>query len=491
MPRYRLKDVLAGTLGELRGDIAMSAAFSGLQRDARVVNPGDLYLAVRGERYDGNVFCADAAARGAAAAIVDRTWADRQDSLPLPLIVVDNTIEALQRWARWRRDRLDTRVVGVTGSIGKTSAKESIAAVLSQAQTVYRSPGSFNNEIGLPLSLLEAEDDVDVMVLEMGGAYAFGELRLLAGIAQPDVGVVTNVHPVHLERMGSIEAIAETKTELVEALPSNGIAILNGDDARVRAMASRTQARVLFYGLNENNHVRADSVTTHGLRGTSFWLTIDGDRNFVKVPFVGAHGVQVALVALAVGHSFGMHIAQMLTGLQDPGVQVRLMFVTGPNGSQLIDDTYNASTPSVLSALGLLADVPGRRRIAVLGDMRELGRISDDEHRIVGRRAGDTVDVLMTYGESARLIAEEALAVRRKGRPLTAHSFGESEKADLVALLRQTLVNGDIVLFKGSRGLAMETIVEELRFEGRGAETDVDSLPKAATFAIEPNAEGA
>lgn len=472
MPRYRLKDVLAGSLGELRGDIPSTIAFPRLRRDARVVEPGDLYLAVKGERFDGNAFCADAAARGAAAAIVDRAWAETQESLPLPAIVVDNTIAALQRWAQWRRDRLDIRVVGVTGSIGKTSAKESIAAVLSQSHSVYRSPGSYNNEIGLPLSLLEAEDDVEVMVLEMGGAYAFGELRLLAGIAQPDIGVVTNVHPVHLERMGSIEAIAETKTELVEALPSGGIAILNGDDARVRAMAARTRARVLFYGLNENNHVRADSVTTQGLKGTSFWLTIDGDRNFVRVPFVGAHGVQVALVALTVGHSFGMHISQMLSGLQDPGVQVRLMFAKGPNGSQLIDDTYNASTPSVLSALGLLEDVPSRRRIAVLGDMRELGRISDDEHRIVGRRAGDMVDVLITYGESARLIAEEARAVTRKGRPLTVHSFGESEKPQLVDLLRRTLANGDIVLCKGSRGLAMETIVEDLRFDVGRASSD-------------------
>ncbi|MBA2246569.1 MAG: UDP-N-acetylmuramoyl-tripeptide--D-alanyl-D-alanine ligase [Chloroflexia bacterium] len=477
MPRYRLKDVLAGTLGELRGDVPSSTAFTRLQRDARVVGPGELYLAVKGERFDGNDFTADAAARGAATAIVDRAWADAQESLPLPVIVVDNTIEALQRWARWRRDRLDTRVIGVTGSIGKTSAKESIAAVLSQAHSVYRSPGSYNNEIGLPLSLLEAEDDVDVMVLEMGGAYAHGELRLLAGIAQPDVGVVTNVHPVHLERMGSIEAIAETKTELVEALPPGGIAILNGDDVRVRAMASRTQARVLFYGLNENNHVRADSVTTQGLKGTSFWLTVDGDRNFVRVPFVGAHGVQVALVALTVGHIFGIHISQMLTGLQDPEVQVRLMFARGPNGSQLIDDTYNASTPSVLSALGLLEDVPARRRIAVLGDMRELGRISDDEHRIVGRRAGDMVDVLITYGESARLIAEEARLVTRKGRPLTVYSFAESERSQLVELLRDTLANGDIVLCKGSRGLAMETIVEDLRFDGGRSPSDHGAKP--------------
>lgn len=478
MPRYRLKDVLAGTLGELRGDIPPNTSFPRMRRDARQIERGDLYLAIRGERFDGNDFCRDAATRGAAIAIVDREWADAQESLPLPVVVVDNTVRALQDWARWRRDRLDAKVIGVTGSIGKTSAKESIAAVLSQAHQVYKSPGNYNNEIGLPLSVLEAEDDDEVIVLEMGGAYALGEVRFLAGIAQPEIGVVTNVHPVHLERMGTIEAIAETKTELPEALPSSGLAILNGDDARVRAMALRTQAPVLFYGLNDDNHVRATNVTTEGLKGTSFWLTIDGDRNFVKVPFVGAHGVQVALVALAVGHSFGMHIAEMLTGLQDPGVQVRLMFVRGPGGSQLIDDTYNASTPSVLSALGLLEDVPARRRIAVLGDMRELGRISENEHRIVGRRAGDMVDVLVTYGSLARVIAEEALTVQRKGRPLVAHSFAESEKTQLVDLLRQTLKDGDIVLCKGSRGLAMESIVEDLRFDSERSGGDPDPQPR-------------
>ncbi len=463
MSRYPLSDVLAGTGGELRGELPGDHVFTTLQRDARKIRPGDIYLAVRGERFDGNAFTGDAAARGAAAAIVSRDWADAQTTLPVPVIVVGDTIEALQRWAMWRRERLDAVVVGVTGSIGKTSAKESIAAVIGLTRKTYRSPGSYNNEIGLPLSLLEADDDVGAIVLEMGGAYAFGEITLLAGIAKPRIGVVTNVHPVHLERMKTIEAIAQTKTELPAALPADGIAVLNGDDPRVRAMAEATPARVLFYGMEAHNHVRADSVTTDGLKGSTFWLTIDGDRHFVRVPFVGGPGVQVALVALAVGHALGLHVSDMLAALQDPGIQVRLIFAPGPGGSELIDDTYNASTPSVLSALSLLEDVPAQRRIAVLGDMRELGRRSEDEHRIVGRRAADVVDILVTYGDSARIVAEEAALVEHDPNRLRVRAFAESEKDTLVAMLREELRKGDIVLVKGSRGLEMETIVQQLR----------------------------
>lgn len=465
MNRYRLKDVLAGAEGEVRGQIPGGHVFPRLERDARQVRPGDLYIAIKGEHFDGNDFTTDAEANGAAAAIVSRDWADAHTEINLPLIIVEDTTVALQRWAKWRRDRLDLTIVGVTGSIGKTSAKESIAAVLSQKRRVYKSPGSYNNEIGLPYSLLEAPDDTEVMVLEMGGAYAFGELTLLAGIAEPQVGVVTNVYPVHLERMGTIDAIAETKSELVRSLPADGIAVLNGDDERVRAMAGKTSARVVFYGLGAHCDVRADSVTSGGLKGASFWLTIDDERYFVKVPFVGSHGVQVALVALAVGHAFGMHISEMLAGLQDPDTQVRLLFAPGPAGSDLIDDTYNASTPSVLSALGLLDDIPASRRIAVLGEMRELGRISEDEHRVVGRRAGAIVDLLITYGDAARVVAEEALLMERDDRKMAVRSFseGESEKQAIVEFLRDDLRSGDVVLFKGSRGLAMETLVRDLR----------------------------
>ncbi len=473
MTRYRLKDVLAGTEGEPRGNPRPDLAFAGYERDSRLVKPGDLYIAVKGEVHDGNEFTLDAIERGAAASLVSREWADAHPEVSGPLIVVDETIVALQKWARWRRDRLDLTVIGVTGSIGKTSSKEAIAAVLRNAFRVYKSPGSYNNEIGLPYSLLEAPDHTQVMVLEMGGAYAYGELTLLASIAQPRIGVVTNVQNVHLERMGSIEAIAETKAELVQALPEDGIAILNGDDPRVAAMASQTRARVVTYGLGEGCDIRAESIRTEGLQGTSYWLVVDGERYFVKVPFYGVPGLQISLVALAVGHSMGVHISDMLAGLQDPQIQVRLATSPGPNGSEIIDDTYNASTQSMLAGLGLLEDIQPKRKIAVLGDMRELGQVSDDEHRVVGRRAGGLLDILITYGELARIMAAEAhLGAEAAERSIEVHAFpeGDESKKAIVDLLRSELRDGDVLLLKGSRGLKMETMVAELRSDiGPGA----------------------
>jgi UDP-N-acetylmuramoyl-tripeptide--D-alanyl-D-alanine ligase len=463
MMTYSLDEVLAGTGGSLRGELSGGHPFPRIARDSREVGAGDLYWVIVGERLDGHEFVASAVEAGAAAAVVARTDLDHVPE-SFPLIVVDDTIAALQRFAAWKRDRMSADVIGITGSVGKTSAKESIAAVLSERGTVHRSRGNFNNEIGLPLSILEADVDVDFLVLEMGGAYAFGEITQLCGIAKPNVGVVTNVFPVHLERMGTIEAIAETKAELVDALPDDGVAILNGDDPRVRAMAGRTRARVVTYGLGDDVDVRATDVESEGLKGTSFWLRMDGQRHHVRVPLVGAHGVQIALVALATGYAYGMHIAQMLVGLRSPGVQVRLVFERGPGGAQIIDDTYNASTPSVLAALDVLRDVPASRRIAVLGEMRELGDVSDDEHRIVGRRAGALVDVLYTYGELADPLAEAAQSVARADRPqVEVRSFPVSEKHALTEALQQELRAGDVVLVKGSRGLQMEDVVAALR----------------------------
>ncbi|MGB3330552.1 MAG: UDP-N-acetylmuramoyl-tripeptide--D-alanyl-D-alanine ligase [Thermomicrobiales bacterium] len=463
MSNFRLADVLTGTGGTLRGELPPDTIFPALERNSRNVGRHDLFIAIKGEKFDGHDYVTDALAAGARAAIVSRSWADAHPDVH-PLIVVDAPIDALQRWAEWKRDQNGPLVIGITGSIGKTSAKESISAVLSQRFTVYRSPGNFNSELGLPLAILDAPDNVQIMVLEMGGAYAFGELALLARIAKPHIGVVTNVYPVHLERMGSLEAIAETKAELVDSIPETGVVILNEDDFRVRAMASRTSARVITYGLDDNADIHADAVTTDGWKGTSFAVTIEGERNFVKVPFIGSHGVYIALVAIAVGYSFDMHLSEMVQGLQDPSIQVRLLFVPGPRGAQLIDDTYNASSPSVLSALGVLKEVPAKRRIGVLGEMRELGQLAEEEHRLVGQRAADIVDVLVTYGSYARVLADEAAKTARDaGKVLPIESFDEEEHDALVAYLHEVLQEGDVVLLKGSRGLEMERIVTAIR----------------------------
>jgi UDP-N-acetylmuramoyl-tripeptide--D-alanyl-D-alanine ligase len=476
MRRYQLRDVLEGTGGELSRSVEDRAIFLRLERDSRHVQRGDVFLAVKGENQDGHDYVAAALEKGATTAIVSREWAASRPEIDRPLILVDEPVKALQRWAAWRRERLDVKVIGITGSVGKTSAKESIAAVLSQRFNVFRSPGNFNNEIGLPLSILDCPEDAEIMVLEMGGAYAFGELTLLAGIAKPDVGVVTNIYPVHLERMGTIDNIAKTKQELVEAIPKDGFVVLNHDDPRVRAMSVASKARVITYGVHEPADIRAYDVASEGLKGTSFWVRIDGEETFMRVPLIGGPGLQIAIVALAVGHGFGMHVSEMLLGLRDPGIQVRLLFVPGPNGSKMIDDTYNASTPSVLAALGLLAELPARRKIAVLGEMRELGTHAEEGHRIIGGRAGDVVDMLVTFGKLTAHTVEEARSIAREaGRALEVRAFREDQRDELTSFLRNELGEGDVVLLKGANGLHMETIVDALRPDARPAAGKVDA----------------
>ncbi|MFL5762040.1 MAG: UDP-N-acetylmuramoyl-tripeptide--D-alanyl-D-alanine ligase [Thermomicrobiales bacterium] len=472
-PTVSLDDLVSATEIEVRGNVP-DAAQMPLARNSRAVQTGDLFVAIHGERFDGHDFVGEAAANGAAAALVSRSWAATvEGEAPLPLVLVDDPVAALQKAAAARRAKLKLTVVGITGSVGKTSTKEVIAAILEQRFATYRSPGNMNSEVGLPWSLLEVEPGTEIAVLEMGGAYAFGELALLADIAKPKIGVVTNIYPVHLERMGTIEAIAETKSELVAALPDDGVAILNGDDPRVRAMAGRARGRVLTYGLNRENDIRGERVETEGLEGTNFWLRLAGDRLHIKVPLVGSHAVQLALAGIAAGHAMGMHISEMLPGFDDPRIQVRLLMLPGPNGSRMIDDTYNASTPSVLSALALLHELRPKRRIAVLGDMRELGSLTDEEHRIVGRRAAEVADVLITYGEMARIIADEAATTATvDGRQLAVTSFGLDQRGQLVDFLRQQLRKGDTVLLKGSRGLQMEEFVEALREDASGRESD-------------------
>ena len=457
-----LASVLAGSGGRVLGALDPATVFGAIERDSRAIRPGDLFIAITGEVHDGHAFVPMAAERGAAAALVSETWAAAHPDAPLPLVVVDEPVAGLQRLAGWWRAQLPVTVVGVTGSIGKTSTKEVVAAVLGRRFATYKNPGNLNNEIGLPLCLLDLGPETDVAVLEMGGAYAFGELALLAGIARQRVAVVVNIHPVHLERMGTIEAIAETKAELVDTLPPDGVAVLNGDDPRVRPMAARAPGRVVLYGRGPGNDVRAVDVAPEGLDGTRFVLELGGERHPLRVAVVGDHAIDLALPAIAVGHALGMTVEEMRPGLADRSAQVRLLRVPGPRGATLIDDTYNAATPSVLSALSLLAQLPARRRVAVLGDMRELGEVSEREHRVVGRRVAEVADHLVTFGEMARVIADEA-SRRVDGPPPTVTSFDLSERAELVDFLREGIAEGDVVLLKGSRGLRMEEIVAALR----------------------------
>jgi UDP-N-acetylmuramoyl-tripeptide--D-alanyl-D-alanine ligase len=433
-----------------------------------------LFVALQGERVDGHFYIGDALARGASVVIAEArareqglggslTLIDVAGLQPSPfpdlpnvpvVFIVPSSLAALQELAGfWRARFPKLKTVGVTGSVGKSSTKELIYTVLRRRYSTLRSPGNLNNEIGLPLAILDATPSHERAVLEMG-MYGLGEIRMLCEIAKPAVGVVTNVGPVHLERLGSIENIARAKAELPEALPADGFAILNGDDARVRAMQGDTKARALFYGLGENNDLRATDIETRGLAGIAFALHYDHQHIHISVPLLGQHSVHTALAAAAVGFVEGMEWDDIIAGLQDVDAQLRLLAVPGENGVTLLDDTYNASPASMLAALNLLNELSGRK-IAVLGNMLELGEYEQEGHEIVGHRAGQVADVVVAVGERGKLIGAAASLER-------AEIIRVNDNREAVERLKEILRPGDMVLIKGSRGAQMEEIVSQL-----------------------------
>jgi UDP-N-acetylmuramoyl-tripeptide--D-alanyl-D-alanine ligase len=371
---------------------------------------------------------------------------------------VENTVTALQQIARYWRRKLDLRVIGITGSVGKSTTKEMVAEVLSTRYRTLKSPGNLNNEIGLPLTLLRLSSGHQRAVLEMG-FYVPGEIAFLCDIALPQIGVVTNVGTVHAERAGSQEAIARGKAELVQALPAApiGVAILNFDDPWVRKMEEKTKARIFFYGLSPEANLWADRVVGLGLEGIRFRLHYQGETLHVKIPLIGRHSVHTALRAAAVGLVDGMNWQEILEGLIQGHNQLRLAAVRTQNGALLLDDTYNASPESMLAALNLLDELGGRK-VAVLGDMLELGPYERGGHEMVGLRAAQVATILLTLGERAHLIAE---AARRAGmKKASVVEFDEFEP--LVDWLRINLTKEDAVLIKGSHGLRMDRITSML-----------------------------
>ena len=473
--KLRLIDVitaLGGTLSS-EGAAASVPSLSAVGIDSRNVQPGSLFIALPGENTDGHRFVGHAFSRGAAAALVDRPvdgpWATldlRQpgalmpETLGQPLcLLVENTLDALQQVAAWWRLQFKVQVVAITGSVGKTTTKEITAAVLRQRFVTLKSAGNLNNEIGLPLTLLQLDDSHQRAVLEMG-MYTLGEIAQLCRIAQPRIGVITNVGPVHLERVGTIERVAEAKAELVQALPADGVALLNADEPLVAAMRGLTHARVFMYGLNQDCDLWADQIVGEGMDGIRFRFHYQGETVHVKVPLLGRHSVHTALRAAAVGLVEGLNWEEIVTGLQDVGAQLRLVVVHGINGATLLDDTYNASPASMLAALNLLEDmaVGNGRRIAVLGDMMELGSQEEAGHRLVGARAADVADFIVTVGPRARWTAYEARAAGQAPGSVRA----VESAAEAISVLRSVIGPGDVVLVKGSRAAHMDDVVAAL-----------------------------
>ncbi len=464
-------------------DVAASLIISEASIDSRLVIPGGMFVALPGERVDGHAFVNQVfSQRGAHLALIQQDVEttvpvlDVRGGLPKDLKIkvpplclrVDDSLEALQKIAAfWRRRQSGLRVVGITGSVGKSTTKEVIAEVLSERYRTLKNPGNLNNEIGLPLSMLRLGPGYERAVLEMG-FYVPGEIRFLCDLALPQVGVITNIGTVHAERAGSQEVIARGKAELVEALPPapEGWAILNYDDPLVRPMAERTQAGVFFYGLDPKADLWADEIESFGLEGIRFQMHYRNEVIHMRAPLIGQHSVHTALRAAAVGLVEGLTWQEIVHGLQHSHVQLRMVAVHTSSGALLLDDTYNASPESTLAALNLLNELEGRK-VAVLGDMYELGPYERQGHEKVGVRASEVCSELVAVGELARMIAESALKAGMPARSI--HWVVDVPEA--IELLASHLHAGDVALVKGSHGLRMDRIVTALLDESlQGAE---------------------
>jgi UDP-N-acetylmuramoyl-tripeptide--D-alanyl-D-alanine ligase len=461
-PGLTADDLAGATGGRLlatSGQRALGAAV-----DSREVAAGNLFVALPGARTDGHAFIAEAIARGAAAVLVAHP-PDRLDlaSTHVTVVEVPDTLRGLQAVAAAWRTRFDPLVVGVTGSIAKTSVKEAVATVLATELVTLKNEGNKNNEVGLPLTVLRLRHDHQAAVLEMG-MYVGGEIAELARIARPEIGVVTAVQPVHLSRIGTIEAIEQAKGELVEALPADGVAVLNADDERVRRMADRTRARVITYGFAAHAAVRAEDVESAGADGMRFSLLADGSRRQVAIPTLGRLAVHNALAAAAVGLASGIGPERIAAALAAGWSAPHRGALVRAGGVVIVDDSYNASPASVIAALDLLAGMPGRP-VAVLGEMLELGSGADSGHERVGVAAAAVAELLVVVGEGAVGIARGA-----RDAGLGADRIVEVADRDAaLATLAQQLRAGDVVLVKASRGIELDLLVADLRgrLEGR------------------------
>jgi UDP-N-acetylmuramoyl-tripeptide--D-alanyl-D-alanine ligase len=440
---------LAG--GSLSGD--RTVAIDKISTDSRTLKRSQLFVALRGENFDGHNFVEAAAKKGAAAAIVETNWAGKAPK-NFPLIRAADTLRAYQMLAANYRRSLSLKVVAITGSNGKTTTKDFTAAVLTRRFLVTKTEGNFNNHVGLPRTILEATAQDEIAVWEIGMNHP-GEVAALASLAAPDVAMITNIGVAHIEFMGSREAIAEEKGALVEAVSADGTVILNADDPLTNRLAARACGKVIFAGTTAGT-IRATEISQTE-NGTDFTILEGAHRCRARLPVPGLHMVQNALLAVATGRIFGLSLEDCAAGLiAAPLAKARLQ-IKEISGVEFIDDSYNANPDSMKAALRTLAELPADgKRIAVLGEMKELGSQSEQGHREVGETtAAFGIDQLVAIGNVAAAIAE---AAKYAGLKNSAVVRSTSEAAEL---LSRIVAPGDLVLIKGSRAARTEEVIEQ------------------------------
>jgi UDP-N-acetylmuramoyl-tripeptide--D-alanyl-D-alanine ligase len=464
MKPLSIKDIANAVNGRI---VREGSAFeiTGVSTDTRTIQPGDLFVPLIGERFDGHDYMEQAAQRGAAVILTQKL----DTALPnhVYIIYTDNTLSALQALAAWYLKSFGIPVAAVTGSTGKTTTKDMIYSVLSEKFSVLRTQGNFNNEIGLPLTLFQLEPHHQIAVLEMGMS-GFGEIRRLASIAPPKAAVISNIGVSHIEKLGSRENILKAKLEILEGFQAGYTAILNDDndllhDTAQRMIRENMPYTVVRYGTGPEAEYRAEDIRLLGESGTEYTLAFQGEKYPIVLKVPGRHNVYNSLAAIAVGKAFGMDMEEISSGLlKFAGGKMRLNIFRPESNSDIkvIDDAYNASPDSVNAALKILQEMEGKRKIAILGDMLELGEYSEAAHRQVGEMAAEHgVDVLVTKGQDSAWIGEGAV---HAGMPAQSVYHMQSNE-EVIDWLKNSLSQGDRILVKGSRGMQMEQVVAYLK----------------------------
>jgi len=447
LPLSRIAEFISASGDFPSDDIAQAYSI-----DSRTMRPGELFFAVKGERFDGHDFVSPSLEKGAVAAVVRNDHADRfQDKARL--LFVDDTLVALQTLATAVRKVWGKPLVGVTGSAGKTTTKEAIAHVLSSRRHVLKSEGNFNNHFGLPLMLLKIEPEHDLAVIEMGMSHA-GEIRALAKIAQPEIGVVTNVAPVHLEFFDSLAGIARAKYELVESLPSNGTVVLNADDEYVSQFGRDFKGSVIKYGIHSMADVRAENIVSRGAEGSAFDVIIGESRERALLQLVGEHNVLNALAAVSVGLACGMNPAESVGALASLTPADKRGQVLQLGNITVINDCYNSNPKALNAMVDALAGMKASRRIVVAGEMLELGPVAAEMHRSAGQHIGEKkVDVLIGVRGLANAIVDGA---KKSG----AQAIFVATPEEAGEWLAREVREGDVVLLKASRGVKLEKALD-------------------------------
>ncbi len=426
----------------------------GISTDSRKVKPGELFIPIIGENFDGHSFINNAIAAGAVAVLSDRYL----DNKAIPYVKVSNTEEAFINIAKHYRSKFNIPAIGITGSSGKTTTKEMVAAVLSQSFNVLKNKGNFNNTIGLPHTIMELDKNHEICVMEMG-MNSFGEISKLTSIVKPDTAVITNIGTAHIEYLGNRKNILKAKLEIIENFTAQNTLIINGDDEMLKTINSKDFA-VMSFGLNKNNDIFAFDCVQINNEGTKFYVNIEDKSQLFYIPLIGSHNIYNSLCAIAIGIQMGIKIEKIKLGLSNfKPPEMRMESFTSKDGTIIINDAYNANPESMKAAIETLSSVRSKsRKILVLGDMLELGDYADNEHYKVGSYAAlNDMDILVTIGKKSKLIQKGALDNGIK----KAFHFDNNQSA--LGYLNEEVRPFDTILIKGSRAGKMEEIAYFLR----------------------------